>query len=138
MAKVQVVSAMTSDGSLPAKDDPFLLWVENDRHGFSRWRDSADRVLEGNISFISLINEQRMPDAGSTYLAELLSESQLPLIKGLLLYGLVDEIILYILPGTGSGEVCSFPFSFPPDGWEMQATRAFSNGICRRIYHKET
>lgn len=33
MAKLQVLIAMTLDGSIPAEDDPLLQWMRDDKDG---------------------------------------------------------------------------------------------------------
>lgn len=136
MAKVQISSAITLDGYLPDKTDPRLSWIENNRKGFPKWRDSADCILSGDVSFLTLINQKRIPCTDCVYLAELLTEQQLPIIKGLLAYGLADEVILYILPIiTGKGIQTSLS-SLPAPKWALKSSRTFSNGISRLIYSK--
>ena len=43
MAKLQVLIAMTLDGSIPAEDDPLLQWMRDDKDGFSYVRDKCTR-----------------------------------------------------------------------------------------------
>ena len=45
MAKLQVLIAMTLDGSIPAEDDPLLQWMRDDKDGFSYGRDKCTRRL---------------------------------------------------------------------------------------------
>ena len=49
MAKLQVLIAMTLDGSIPAEDDPLLQWMRDDKDGFSYGRGSI-RVIRLWIS----------------------------------------------------------------------------------------
>ena len=50
MAKLQVLIAMTLDGSIPAEDDPLLQWMRDDKDGFSYGRN----VPAGSIRVIRL------------------------------------------------------------------------------------
>lgn len=45
MAKLQVLIAMTLDGSIPAEDDPLLQWMKDDKDGFSYGRGKSTRRL---------------------------------------------------------------------------------------------
>lgn len=134
MAKVQILSAITLDGYLPDKTDPRLSWVENNRKGFPKWRDSADCILAGEISFLTLINQKRTPCTDCVYLAELLTELQLPIIKGLLAYGLADEVILYVLPVLVGKGIQTNLSSLPASEWALKSSRTFSNGTTRLIF----
>lgn len=136
MAKVQIASAITLDGYLPDRIDPRLSWIENNRNGFPLWRDSSDCILANNISFLSLISEKRDSKTDRTYLAELLCTQQLPLIKGLFAYGLVDEVILYILPVIAEKGVQTSLTSLSATEWTLKHTRIFPGGIYRFVYKK--
>lgn len=98
MTKVQVISIVTIDGYLQEKDNEQSVWMENDRNGLLFYRKSADYILPEYASLFSLIHEKEIAKTSYTYLAEALSEPQLPLIRRLFTYRLVDEVILYILP----------------------------------------
>lgn len=136
MVKVQIASVITLDGYLPERNDSRLSWVENNRNGFPKYRASADNILSGEVSFLTLINQKRDVKTDCVYLAELLTESQLPLIKGLLAYGLVDEIILYAFPVTaGKGVQTNLPYLSESE-WALMGSRTFSCGISRLIYRK--
>ena len=136
MAKVQIASVITLDGYLLERNDPRLTWIENNRNGLFFWRESADIILSGEVSFLSLINQKRVSDTNLTYLAELITEQQLPVIKGLLAYGLVDEVILYVFPETTERGIQTTLASLPVSEWKLKSSRTFSNGISLLIYSR--
>lgn len=136
MAKIQIASVITLDGYLPERNDPRLTWVENNRNGFPKYRTSADNILSGEISFLTLINKKREVNTDCVYLAELLTESQLPLIKGLLAYGLADEIILYVLPISTGKSVQTSLSCLSETEWALKGSHTFRGGITRLIYSK--
>lgn len=138
MVKVQIASAITLDGYLPERNDSQLSWIENNRKGFPLWRDSADCILVGEFSFLTLINQRRSPDTHCTYMRELQSEQQLPLVKGLFAYGLVDEVILYVLPATIGKGIQTTLSSLPVSEWSLKSSCTFSNGIYLLVYSKIT
>lgn len=136
MVKVQIASVITLDGYLPESNDSRLSWVENNRNGFPKYRTTADNILSGEVSFLTLISKKREINTDCVYLAELLTESQLPLIKGLLAYGLADEVILYVLPVTaGKGVQTNLPYLSESE-WALMDSRTFSCGFSRLIYRK--
>ena len=136
MVKVQIASVITLDGYLPERNDPRLTWIKNNRHGFQKYRTSADIILSSEISFLSLINQKRVSDTNLTYLAELTTEQQLPVIKGLLAYGLVDEVILYVFPETTERGIQTTLASLPVSEWKLKSSHTFSNGISLLNYSR--
>lgn len=136
MVKVQIASVITLDGYLPEREDSRLLWIENNRKGFPLWRDLADRILAGEVSFLTFINQKRTLDTNYIYLAELQSRQQLPLVKGLFAYGLVDEVILYVLPVTIGKGIQTTLISLSVSKWSLKNSRTFPNGISLLVYSK--
>lgn len=131
-----VSSMVTIDGYLPEKDDIQSRWIEDDRNGFPFWRETADYILSEDTSFFSLIHEKEIAKTNYTCLAEVTSDRQLSLIRGLFTYRLVDEVILYILPVVVQKGSHLYSSAFPVSDWKLKESRTFSNGICRIIYCK--
>ena len=67
------------------------------------------------------------------YLAEVSDSESLELLRGLSLYNLVDELIVYLLP-ISSGGGTSIQNILPTLQWRLHEATTFSNGICRLIY----
>ena len=125
---------MTSDGFLPEADDALMQWVRTHRRGFPRWRkECARRILPHSL--LDLICEKDGKDDTYTYLAEITDAETAELLRGLFLYNLVDEIVIYRLP-LSSGEGVSLQELFPFRRYNLLESTVFPNGICRIIYRK--
>lgn len=132
MAKIQAVTVMTLDGFLPESDNVSMRWVMNHRKGFVRWRERCDaRILPHSI--LDLLCEKDGKDNTFTYLAEVSDSESLELLRGLFLYNLVDELVIYLLP-VSSGSGTSIQNMLPTLQWRLHKATTFSNGICRLIY----
>ena len=132
MPKVQAVTAMTLDGFLPETDNVLMRWVMNHRKGFAHWRERCDaRILPHSI--LDLLCEKDGKGNTFTYLAEVSDSESLELLRGLSLYNLVDELIVYLLP-ISSGGGTSIQNILPTLQWRLHEATTFSNGICRLIY----
>lgn len=136
MVKIRITSVITLNGYLPQSDAPQLSWLENNPRGLSFWRKTADRILANEISFLSLINEKRLSFNDSIFLVEITSGKQLPLLKGLFRYGLVDEVILYVTPRDSKDGLLIYPYAFPISSWNLKSTQEFPNGIRQLIYQR--
>ena len=102
MPKIQAVTAMTLDGFLPDAADMSMRWVMNHRKGFAHWRERCDaRILPHSI--LDLLCEKDGKGNTFTYLAEVSDSESLELLRGLSLYNLVDELIVYLLPISSGG-----------------------------------
>lgn len=136
MVRIRITSVITSNGYLSQWNDLQFSWLENNPKGLPFWRKTADRILANEISFLSLINEKRLSSNDSILLAEITTENQLPLLKGLFRYGLVDEVILYITPTDSNSKdgLLLYPYAFPISSWNLESTREFPNGIRQLIY----
>ena len=100
MAKLQVLIAMTLDGSIPAEDDPLLQWMRDDKDGFSYGRDKCTRRLYPGYPLVDFMCEKDMSDPSILYQAEIHDEESIELLRGLSVYHLIDEMIIFLFPST--------------------------------------
>ena len=134
MSKIQAVTVMTLDGFLPETDNVLTQWAMNHKKGFVQWRERCNaRILPHSI--LDLLCEKDSRDDSFTYLAEIIEPESVELLRGLFLYNLVDELVVYQLPYS-AGQGISVLDTFRPQHWELHKTTSFSNGICRLIYRK--
>ena len=134
MAGIQVVTAITLNGFLPEPAGALVSWVRNDRSGFPFWRERCSALILPH-SILDLLCEKDSRDDSFTYLAEIIEPESVELLRGLFLYNLVDELVVYQLPYS-AGQGISVLDTFRPQHWELHKTTSFSNGICRLIYRK--
>ena len=134
MATIQAVTVMTLDGFLPDNDNVSMQWVINHKNGFLHWRERCSAFILPH-SILDLLCEKDRRDDSFTYLAEICDLESLELLRGLFLYNLVDELIVYLLPFS-AGQRTSVLSVFPPQQWQLHKTASFSNGVCRLIYRK--
>ena len=81
MAKLQVLIAMTLDGSIPAEDDPLLQWMRDDKDGFSYGRDKCTRRLYPGYPLVDFMCEKDMSDPSILYQAEIHDEESIDFDK---------------------------------------------------------
>lgn len=134
MARIQVVTAITLDGFLPETAETLVSWIRNDRRGFPLWRERCSAFILPH-SILDLLCEKDGKDDSFTYLAEIITPKSVELLRGLFLYNLVDELVVYQLPYS-AGQGIAVLETFRPQHWELHKTTSFSNGICRLIYRK--
>ena len=134
MARIQVVTAMTLDGFLPEPAGTLVSWVRNDRRGFPFWRERCSALILPH-SILDLLCDKDNRGDSFTYLAEIINSESVELLRGLFLYDLVDELVVYQLPFS-AGQGIPVLNTFRPQHWELHKTTSFSNGICRLIYRK--
>ena len=127
--------AMTLDGFLPDEDHPLMQWVMTDRHGFPYWRERSSFDLPVGYPMISLIRKREDNDVPFFYLAEITGIYKMPLLQALLLYGIVDEWVVYFLPLT-QGNGTRLTDGFKAAQWKAVGADAYKNGICRRVYRQ--
>ena len=132
--QIQVVTAMTLDGFLPEPAGTLVSWVRNDRRGFPFWRERCSALILPH-SILDLLCDKDNRGDSFTYLAEIINSESVELLRGLFLYDLVDELVVYQLPYS-AGQGISVLDTFRPQHWELHKTTSFSNGICRLIYRK--
>lgn len=134
MARIQVVTAITLDGFLPEPAGALVSWVRNDRRGFPFWRERCSALILPH-SILDLLCEKDNRDDSFIYFAEIIEPESVELLRGLFLYDLVDELVVYQLPFS-AGQGIPVLNTFRPQHWELHKTTSFSNGICRLIYRK--
>ena len=96
MAKLQAVIAMTLDGAVPPEGEPLLEWVKSDRNGFPYWRERCSRRLFPGYPLIDLICEKDTSGPSTVFLAEICDEESVELLRGLSLYRLIDELVIFL------------------------------------------
>lgn len=132
--KIQITATVSSDGYLLPLDAIESRWPFDRKHTLSALRKKADMLLHQNDSLLSLLAEkQKVSDA--IYLAEATPQTK-ELIKGLLLYHLADELIVYISPAE-IGKGCVFSELVDMKEWEMQAEHFLSRRVVCRVYHRK-
>lgn len=135
MAKLQVLIAMTLDGSIPAEDDPLLQWMRDDKDGFSYGRDKCTRWLYPGYPLVDFMCEKDMSDPSILYQAEIHDEESIELLRGLSVYHLIDEMIIFLFPSTRPNHK-SVSKHLPRGEWKTVKSKTFKNGICRLVYCK--
>lgn len=135
MAKIQALIAMTLNGSVPAPDDPLLRWIKDSNEGFPYWRDRCIRIIYPEYPLTDLICDRDTAARKDIYQAEICDVRSSELLRGLSVYHLIDEMIIFLLP-TVCNETVPLSAYLPNGKWELVKTKHFKNGICRLIYRK--
>ena len=135
MAKVQVVMATTIDGFLPKEDEELMKWIQIGRQGFPYWREEATFTLYPHYPLLDLMNAKREYDDLCIYIAEISDKDDADFLRGLFLYNMVDEIVLYQLP-LSYGKGISLTENFQSCRWTLHKVKAYRNNICRTIYRR--
>ena len=133
MAKLQAVIAMTLDGAVPPEGEPLLEWVKSDRNGFPYWRERCSRCLFPGYPLIDLICEKDTSGPSTVFLAEICDEESVELLRGLSLYRLIDELVIFLIPSAGTSPL-SVSDHLPPGSWRLVKSWTFRNGVCRLNY----
>ncbi len=136
MAKLQVLIAMTLDGSIPAEDDPLLQWMRDDKDGFSYGRDKCTRRLYPGYPLVDFMCEKDMSDPSILYQAEIHDEESIELLRGLSVYHLIDEMIIFLFPSTRPNHKSVSKTSATWRVENRKNPKTFKNGICRLVYCK--
>lgn len=123
MARIQVVTAITLNGFLPEPAGTLVSWVRNDRRGFPFWRERCSALILPH-SILDLLCEKDNRVDSFTYLAEIIEPESVELLRGLFLYDLVDELVVYQLPFS-AGQGISVLNTFRPQHWELHKTTSF-------------
>lgn len=138
MAQVRIVMILTIDGFLPPEENALARWVKTDKKGFAYWRERSTVTLFPHYPLIDLILDKEKKDNPCTYLAEIADSEGLELFRGLSVYRLVDEMVLYRLPVTVKNGNSLSPDTFPPEEWAVAGNKTYRNGICRTIYRRKS
>ncbi|WP_277638442.1 hypothetical protein [Bacteroides graminisolvens] len=94
--KIQIAATVFADGFLSPISHRISMRFLPSKCSISKLRRSADMLLSKDESVISLLN-QKQNNASITYFAES-TPDMLDLIKTLLLYRLIDELYICVLP----------------------------------------
>lgn len=135
MAKVQVVIAATLDGFLPENEENLMQWVRTDKRGFPCWRAKAAYPLFSDYPLLDLICNKDKTDDSFIYHAEIADKDNAELLRGLFLYHIVDEIVLYLIPVTTNKGIHVMKH-ISPCRWSLHKARQYRNGICCMVYQK--
>ncbi|MBV5283860.1 MAG: hypothetical protein JZU53_15675 [Paludibacter sp.] len=131
--KIQVVVTISADGYLLKRENNAKKQINSGKYGFSALQKRADLMLHKESSLIALLEEKRQ-SSDTDYLAEANPES-LDLIKGLFLYRLADELILYMLPDQKENGIRLFDLTSPTD-WILAIESSKRNASSCFIYHR--
>lgn len=131
--KIQIAAILSTDGYLWENTDSALSAFRSGKYG--RERLKADTLpLSPHSSLIDLLNERRQGSRIS-YLAEA-TPGTMELVRGLLLYRLADEFILYVLPDKQEKGI-RLADQTALSEWELAENRPLKNGIRRQIYRRK-
>lgn len=132
--KILITATVSSDSYLLPPDAIESRWTFDRKHTLSVLRKKADMLLHQNDSLLSLLAEKQKA-SDTIYLAEATPQTT-ELIKGLLLYHLADELVVYISPAE-VGKGCAFSELVDMKEWEMQAEHYLSRRVVCRVYHRK-
>lgn len=132
--KIQITATVSSDDYLLPADAIENRWPFDRKHTLSALRKKADMLLHQNDSLLSLLTEKQKA-SDTIYLAEA-TPQMTEFIKGLLLYHLADELIVYISPAE-VGKGCALSELVDMKEWEMQAEHSLSRRVVCRVYHRK-
>lgn len=131
--KIQIAAILSTNG---------YLWENTDsaHSAFHSGKYSPERLKEYTLplsphsSLIDLLNERRQ-GSDVSYLAEA-TPGTMELVRGLLLYRLADEFILYVLPDKQEKGIRLADLTALSE-WELAEDRPLKNGIRRQIYRRK-
>lgn len=133
--KIQIAATVSNDGFLLPPNTIQSRWPYVRKYALTVLRERADLLLHKNTSLLSLLAEKRQ-STDTTYLAEATPET-VELIKGLLLYNLADELILYVVPsGQYTGGI-AFSEILCLSDWKMDEKQNLGQEVICRIYHRK-
>lgn len=126
---------MTLDGFLPEDNEKLMQWVKTDKRGFPRWKEECTYPLFPDYPLLDLVCAKDKTDESFIYHAEINDKESLELLRGLFLYHIVDEIILYLLPITVNKGIHIMQH-VSPCHWSLYKVRQYPGSICCMIYRK--
>ena len=135
MAKIQIALAMTLDGFLPEENEKMMQWVKTNKNGFPRWKEECSFPLFSGYPLLDLICSKDQTDKDFTYYVQITDKDSVELLRGLFLYYMVDEIIIYLLPFTTNKGIHIMKHVSPCQ-WSLYKTKQYPQGICMMIYKK--
>jgi hypothetical protein len=129
--KIQILAAISSDGYLLHLENHINNIAGSKKYGLRAKKGKNDLSLHKESSLISLLEEKRqLSDAA--YFIEATSDN-LSLIKGLFLYQLADELIIYQIPCLKETEIRIL--ELPTSKWVLKKEMPLKNGYSCLIYH---
>jgi len=131
--KIQIVATISTDGYLLKREDKTKSQISLGKYGFNALQKRADLTLHKESSLIALLEEKRQ-SSDTNYLVEATPET-FELIKGLFLYRLVDELILYMIPCPIENGIRLFDLTYPSD-WILEKKSSLGDTSCCHIYHR--
>lgn len=131
--KIQIVATISTDGYLLKRENKTKKQISLGKYGFNALLKRADLTLHKESSLIALLEEKRQ-SSDTNYLAEANPES-LDLIKGLFLYRLADELILYMTPCLKENSIRLFDLTSPSD-WILEKESSLRDTSRCLIYHR--
>jgi hypothetical protein len=131
--KIQVVATISIDGYLLKLDNNDKNSIYTCNHGIKALQKDADLILLKESSLIALLEEKRQ-SSGTNYLAKATYET-LSFIKGLFLYQLADELVLYKAPYRAEQGIRLFDLTSPAD-WVLVKEIFLKNNFHRLVYSR--
>ena len=132
---IQIAATVSSDGFLLPPNTIRNRWPYARKYALTVLRERADLLLHKNTSLLSLLAAKRQ-STDTTYLAEATPET-VELIKGLLLYNLADELILYVVPSGQCTGGIAFSEILCLSHWKMDEEQNLGQEVVCRIYHRK-
>lgn len=131
--KIQITAILSADGYLWEKAGSTPSVFHSGKYSPERLEEYT-LPLSPYCSLIDLLDERRQ-GRDVSYFAEATPET-MELVRGLLLYRLADEIILYVLPHKQERGIC---FAEPTalSGWELVKELPLKDGIRRKTYRRK-
>lgn len=130
--KIQIVATISTDGYLLKRENKTKKQISLGKYGFNALLKRVDLTLHKESSLIALLEEKRQ-SSDTNYLVEAAPET-LDLIKGLFLYQLVEEMILYMLPDQKENGIRLFDLTSPSD-WILEKKSSLRDSFHCLIYH---
>ena len=103
--------------------------LEEKRYG------QVTRRLYPGYPLVDFMCEKDMSDPSILYQAEIHDEESIELLRGLPVYHLIDEMIIFLFPSTRPNHK-SVSKHLPRGEWKTVKSKTFKNGICRLVYCK--
>jgi hypothetical protein len=129
--KIQIVATISADGYLLNPDITIRNKIASGKYGFRVLQKRADFILHNEDSLVALLDEKRL-SSGTNYMAEATVET-VGLIKGLLLYQLADELVLYKVPYNAELGIRLLDLT-PISEWVLVKEVILKNNFCRLVY----
>jgi hypothetical protein len=130
--KIQVVIVVSSDGNLVLVD-PFDVNIESGKYGIESLKKQADLILNKDSSLIALLEEKRKSST-SNYLVKTTSLT-FDFVKGLFIYNLVKELIIYKVPSVQIRDSLLSEFINLSE-WKLAKQQSIDHILCRFTYRK--